>query len=245
MTRTAHGLADLPSRRASGLLAALPFLPKVVTFGLIVGVASRNAGWSLGELLFAALGVNAATAQLAALEFRDASHLGALAALMLGLNAKHLLFTSSLWPYLRDTAPWRAWLAAAMVTDSSWTACQLAAQRGALTPDFILCNAAVLTVAWTTGCAAGFQFGAVLTPQALHASGLDALVPLSMALLLPLGIRRHPGQWLSVALAAATALLWWKATGQQAMAVLAAGFAGIAVAVIQGQGHRVRERSCT
>jgi predicted branched-subunit amino acid permease len=230
--------------RIAGSLAALPFLPKVVTFGLIVGVASRNAGWGLGEVLFAALGVNAATAQLAALEFRDAYHVGALAALTLGLNAKHLLFTASLWPQLQGASRWRAWLAAAMVTDSSWTACQLAAQRGALTPEFILGNAAVLTAAWTAGCAAGFQFGAVLTPQALHALGLDALVPLSMALLLPLGVRRHRGQWLVVALAVAVALLWWKATGQQAAAVLAAGLTGIAAAALQGRWHDQRERPC-
>lgn len=211
-----------------GCMAALPFLPKVLAFGLIVGVASRNAGWGMGELVFAALGVNAATAQLAALEFRDAMHIGALVALTLGLNAKHLLFTASLWPYLKGARRWRAWLAAAMVTDSSWTSCHLAAQQGVLDADFVLGNSAVLTLCWTAGCMAGFQFGTVFTPHMLHVLGLDALVPLSMALLLPLGFRRNPRQLLPVGIGALMGLLWWWATDQQAVAVLLAGFVGMA-----------------
>jgi predicted branched-subunit amino acid permease len=210
-----------------GCIAALPFVPKVLVFGLIVGVASRNAGWKLAELVLATLGVNAATAQLAALEFRGVTHVGALVALTIGLNAKHLLFTASLWPYLKGASKWRVWLAASMVTDSSWTSCHLAAQRGAIDANFVLGNAFALTMVWTAGCIAGFQSGTVLTTQMLHRFGMDALVPLSMALLLPLGFRRSPDQVLPVGVGAATGLLCWWWTDQQALAVLFAGLAGM------------------
>lgn len=217
-----------PMGISHGWIAALPFIPKVLVFGLIVGVASKNADWSLGELIFAALSVNAATAQLAALEFHNSAHMGALIALTAGLNAKHLLFTASLWPYLKNSSKWRVGLAAAMVTDSSWTACHIAAQRGPIDVNFILGNASALTLAWTAGCIAGFQFGAVLTPQMLYSFGMDALVPLSMALLLPVGLRKNPHHLTPVAIGAAVGLLYWWRTDQQAMAVLLAGLAGMA-----------------
>lgn len=79
-----------------GWIAALPFIPKVLVFGLIVGVASKNADWSLNELILAALSINAATAQLAALEFNNSAHIGALIALTIGLYAKHLIFTHAI-----------------------------------------------------------------------------------------------------------------------------------------------------
>lgn len=210
-----------------GWIAALPFIPKVLVFGLVVGVASKNADWSLGELVLAALSINAATAQLAALEFHDSAHMGALIALTVGLNAKHLLFTASLWPYLKDSGKWRTWLAAAMVTDSSWTACHIAAQRGPIDANFVLGNACALTLAWTAGCIAGFQFGAIFTQQMLYRLGLDALVPLSMALLLPLGLRKNPHHLAPVAIGAVAGLACWWRTDQQAVAVLVAGVAGM------------------
>lgn len=217
-----------PMGISHGWIAALPFIPKVLVFGLIVGVASKNADWSLNELILAALSINAATAQLAALEFNNSAHIGALIALTIGLNAKHLIFTASLWPYLRNSGKWRAWLAAAMVTDSSWTACQMAAQRGPINVNFILGNASALTLAWTAGCIAGFQFGAVFTQQMLYRFGMDALVPLSMALLLPVGLRRNPHQLAPVAIGAVVGLACWWRTDQQAAAVLVAGLAGMA-----------------
>lgn len=217
-----------PMGISHGWISAIPFVPKVLVFGLIVGVASKNAGWSLGELVFAALSINAATAQLAALEFTNSADLGALVALTVGLNAKHLLFTASLWPYLKDADRWRMWLAAAMVTDSNWTACHIAAQRGPINVDFILGNASALTLAWTAGCICGFQFGAIFTPQMLYRFGMDALVPLSMALLLPIGLRKRPRHLAPVTIGAVTGLACWWLTDQQAMAVLLAGLSGMA-----------------
>ncbi|SCX72949.1 AzlC family ABC transporter permease [Variovorax sp. EL159] len=210
-----------------GWIAALPFIPKVLVFGLIVGVASKNADWSLGELVFAALSVNAATAQLAALEFNNSAHIGALIALTVGLNTKHLIFTASLWPYLKNSSKWRVWLAAAMVTDSSWTACHIAAQRGPINANFVLGNASALTLAWTAGCIAGFQFGAIFTQQMLYRFGMDALVPLSMALLLPIGLRKNPHQLTPVAIGAVAGWVCWWRTDQQAAAVLVAALAGM------------------
>lgn len=227
-----------PMGISHGWIAALPFIPKVLVFGLIVGVASKNADWSLNELILAALSINAATAQLAALEFNNSAHIGALIALTIGLNAKHLIFTASLWPYLKNSGKWRAWLAAAMVTDSSWTACHIAAQRGPINVNFILGNSSALTLAWTAGCIAGFQFGAVFTQQMLYRFGLDALVPLSMALLLPIGLRRNPHQLTPIGIGAVVGLAYWWRTDQQAAAVLVAGLAGMAATLWLHRRHK-------
>lgn len=218
---------SVPMGISHGWIAALPFIPKVLVFGLIVGVASKNADWSSGELIFAALSINAATAQLAALEFNNSAHIGALIALTVGLNAKHLIFTASLWPYLKNHSKWRVWLAAVMVTDSSWTACHIAAQRGPINVNFILGNSSALTLAWTAGCIAGFQFGAIFTQQMLYRFGMDALVPLSMALLLPIGLRKNPHHLTPVGIGAVVGLICWWRTDQQAAAVLVAGLAGM------------------
>lgn len=227
-----------PMGISHGWIAALPFIPKVLVFGLIVGVASKNADWSLNELILAALSINAATAQLAALEFNNSAHIGALIALTIGLNAKHLIFTASLWPYLKNSGKWRAWLATAMVTDSSWTACHIAAQRGPINVNFILGNSSALTLAWTAGCIAGFQFGAVFTQQMLYRFGLDALVPLSMALLLPVGLRRNPHQLAPIGIGAVVGLVYWWRTDQQAAAVLVAGLAGMAATLWLHRLHK-------
>ncbi|MDQ0042161.1 AzlC family ABC transporter permease [Variovorax boronicumulans] len=227
-----------PMGISHGWIAALPFIPKVLVFGLIVGVASKNADWSLNELILAALSINAATAQLAALEFNNSAHIWALIALTIGLNAKHLIFTASLWPYLKNSGKWRAWLAAAMVTDSSWTACHIAAQRGPINVNFILGNSSALTLAWTAGCIAGFQFGAVFTQQMLYRFGLDALVPLSMALLLPIGLRRNPHQLTPIGIGAVVGLAYWWRTDQQAAAVLVAGLAGMAATLWLHRRHK-------
>lgn len=219
-------------RLAEGTIAAVPFLPKVLIFGLIVGIASRNAGWELTELFIASIGVNAATAQLAVLEFKDDATVGAIVALTIGLNGKHLFFSASLWPYLTGPARWRRWLTASMLTDSSWAACQLAAHKGTLSVNFALANTLVLTAGWVSGCMAGFFFGAGLTPALLFSWGMDALVPLSMALLLPMGFRRRPDQILPVAGATAMALAWWAFTDQQAAALLLSSAIGMTFSLI-------------
>jgi hypothetical protein len=62
----------------------------------------------------------------------------------------------------------------------------------------------------------------------LYRFGMDALVPLSMALLLPLGLRKNPHHLTPVAIGAVVGLVCWWRTDQQAAAVLLAGLAGMA-----------------
>jgi len=191
------------------MVAASPFAANALAFGAVVGVASRQVGQSSMELFLSAFAVNAATSQLAAFEYwRGTLSLGSALLVTALLNAKHLLYAASLWPQIRVRNFRQLSLIGFAITDSSWICCQLAAQRGKLTPEFAIANSWALLSVWVLGCAAGFHLGTVIRPDHFHAIGLSVIAIVSIAALVPKALKgsRHllfPGM---VAAACATIL---------------------------------------
>lgn len=206
----------------------MPFLPKIVFFGLLVGAASSNEGLALHHLVVSALGVNAATAQLALLTLPEQTTAWGVLVLTIGLNAKLLAFTASIGPHISGDSRWKTALAGALTTDSSWACCQLAAQRGVLNAGYALTVSLIFTSVWLVGCLCGYLFSASIHQEAFRQFGLDALVPLSIALFITTGLRASPSGIRPVVFGALAGLIFWWLFSNQTIALML----GAAVAFI-------------
>lgn len=201
----------------------LPFLPKILFFGLLVGAASSSEGLALQGLLVSALGVNAATAQLALLKLPEQTTVWGVMALTVGLNAKLLVFTASIWPHISGDSRSKMYLAGALTTDSSWACCQLAAQRGALDCRYALGISLMFSAVWLAGCICGYFFSAGIHEENFRRFGLDALVPLSIALFIAMGMRGSLAKMHPIVLGAGAGLAcWWLFPNQTLALVLGA-----------------------
>ena len=94
-----------------GLRLALPVLPGMMAFGLAVGATAARKGLGFTDNLLMNLLVYAGMSQLVAMEaWPERFTLGALAglaALMITINARMLLMSAALYPWLRASSPWR------------------------------------------------------------------------------------------------------------------------------------------
>src|SRR3954465_6218186 len=107
-----------------GLWLALPGGPGMVAFGLAVGATAARKGLGFADNLLMNLLVYAGMSQLVALEaWPERFTLGALAglaALMITINARMLLMSAALYPWLHASSPWRIYPALHVLTDPSW-----------------------------------------------------------------------------------------------------------------------------
>jgi hypothetical protein len=94
-----------------GVRFALPVLPGMVAFGLATGATAARQGFSFVDSLLMNLFVYAGMSQLVAMEVwpqrLTTAALGALALLCATINARMLLITASLQPWLGGLPPWK------------------------------------------------------------------------------------------------------------------------------------------
>ena len=106
------------------LRLALPVLPGMIAFGLAVGATAARKGFSFLESLFMNLFVYAGMSQLVAMEvWPERVTIAALAALALlcaVINARMLLITASLQPWLGALPSWKIYPALHIVVDPGW-----------------------------------------------------------------------------------------------------------------------------
>lgn len=220
-------ISFLNSEYRSGILASGPFAPNALVFGTIVGVASREAGQEATELILSAFTVNAAMSQLAALEFwRGVLGFSSVLVAVIFLNAKHLLYGASLWSQFQRPSCTELSLIGFTLTDSSWICCQLAAQRGILTPRFAIANGWTLLAIWVSGCIFGFYLGTLISPDLLQRIGAPVIGVLSMAALAPKTLRSSKHLLAPGILAGVTSLVLYLLKFEQGLAILIGTFMG-------------------
>jgi predicted branched-subunit amino acid permease len=109
----------------------------------------------------------------------------AIVATTLIVNARHVLLTASLMPYLRDAGPWRRLLLAVQLTDESYA---LGARRfleGHGSATFTIGANLGIYVVWQCSTLAGILIGRSIPDPATY--GLDLVFPLTfIGLLVPL-----------------------------------------------------------
>lgn len=201
-------------------------------FGIVYGLSARQAGFSMAEAVAMSTLVFAGASQFAAIGYLTQG-LGwpAIIVLTAFLNARHLLYSAALAPWLsRTRRPVRAAMAH-VLTDEAFALSIAHFRRvgAADTPGYWYAAIATTFIPWNVATVAGMLLGgAVADPRAL---GIDVLFPAAMgglALGLATG-RREIVAAASGAAAAVIAALAWDAAGGILVGGLLGPFVAMAV----------------
>ncbi|HYM83161.1 MAG TPA: AzlC family ABC transporter permease [Candidatus Dormibacteraeota bacterium] len=237
---------DLRASRRRLVLDGMGLIASTGAFGIVYGLSARQAGLSLPEAVAMSTLVFAGASQFAAVGYLTQG-LGwpAIVVLTAFLNARHLLYSAALAPWLsRTRRPVRVAMAH-VLTDEAF-ALSSAHFRRVGEPDLAgYWYAAIVTtfIPWNVATIVGLLLGgAVADPRAI---GLDVVFPAAMgglALGLATGRREIAAAVAGAIIAVAIALAWDPAGG-----ILAGGLLGPFVAMLiprsPRQAARVTPRS--
>jgi len=211
-----------------GMREMLPLACFALPFGLAFGAAATERGLAPELATLMSLLVFAGASQFAALElWVEPLPLGALALVVLAVNARHLLLGAALAPWLLPLPPGQRHLVLAFLSDANWAHSRSAFERGARDAGLLLGGGLVMWAFWVAGTAAGGLLGSGLGD--LRRFGLDLMMPAFFATMLV-------GQWRGradlppwvVAGAVALAGVWLLPPGWHVIAGgLAGGLAGL------------------
>ena len=187
----------------SGLWAAAPLAPGLVSVGVLYGVTATEAGMPAWSVIVTSLVVATGTAQFLALELLGQGYAWWLAALAgLLVNVRYAVYALHLGRFARPlpTLPRMAYLAVVSDEGFALTTPLVCSQRGGQ-PSQLQWSAGVMVVVWLSwqlGTAIGATAGRVV-PDGV---GLEMAIPLTLVAVLALltSSRRH----LAVALIAGT-----------------------------------------
>jgi 4-azaleucine resistance transporter AzlC len=200
-----------------GLRLALPVLPGMIAFGLAVGATAARKGFSFLESAAMNLFVYAGMSQLVAMEvWPEHVTIGALAALALlcaVINARMLLITASLQPWLGALPPWKIYPSLHIVVDPGWLIAMRYRAQGGSDIGVFFGSSVLLALVWMSATSVGHLAGALISdPRRL---GIDLVMPVFFAaMLIPLwgGPRRGAAWLVAGAVALAVQQLfggWW------------------------------------
>jgi len=200
-----------------GVRFALPVMPGMIAFGLAVGATAARKGFSFVESLLMNLFVYAGMSQLVAMEVwperLTMAALGALALLCATLNARMLLITASLQPWLGAMPRWQIYPALHLTVDPGWLIAMRYRAEGGSDIGVFLGSGALLAFTWMSATSAGYFAGALVSDP--RAFGIDLVMPVFFAaMLVPLwrGARRAVAWVIAGAVALMVQQLlggWW------------------------------------
>jgi predicted branched-subunit amino acid permease len=172
-----------------GVQMAIPAMPGMVAFGLAVGATAARKGLTLVDSVLMNIIVFAGAAQFVALEvWPERFSIAAIAALALlvgTVNARILLVTASLHPWLGGSPTWQVYPTLYITTDSSWLITMRYRSEGGSDAGVLLGSSVVLALAWIAASTAGYLGGALAGDTKKF--GLDLVMPVFFtAMLVPL-----------------------------------------------------------
>jgi predicted branched-subunit amino acid permease/uncharacterized membrane protein len=161
----------------------------MIAFGLAVGATAARKGFSFLESLFMNLFVYAGMSQLVAMEVWPErvtiAALGALMFLCIVINARMLLITASLQPWLGALPPWKIYPALHIVVDPGWLIAMRYRAEGGSDIGVFFGSSVMLAIAWMSATTAGHLAGALITDP--RRFGIDLVMPVFFAaMLIPL-----------------------------------------------------------
>jgi 4-azaleucine resistance transporter AzlC len=230
---------DIRAARRDLVLASLGFAVSGFGFGLVYGLAAREAGFSIIEATAMSVFVLAGAAQFAAVGLiADGAGWPSIVVLTALLNARHLLYSAVMAPWLAGRSRLERAAMAHVLTDETFALSLAHFQRIGRTdvPGFWLA-AAIDCLSWPIATAVGVAAGQLILDPAQF--GLDVVFPAAMAgLALTLATDR-PAIAAAVA-GAALAVVGGIVVGPAASIVAGGFLAPIAGLLIERQGEPSR-----
>ena len=173
--------ASLEASRRRLLIEALGIAVSAVGFGFVYGLSAREAGFSPIEAVAMSLIVFGGAAQFAAVGY-VASGLAWPGVVLLTflLNARHLLYSAALAPWLRDVPFWRRAVIAHLLTDEAFALSIGHFRRVGRTDERGYWIAAIAStfIPWNLATLAGALLGAQIPDPARF--GIDIIFPAAM-----------------------------------------------------------------
>jgi 4-azaleucine resistance transporter AzlC len=196
---------------------ALPVLPAMTAFGLAVGATAARKGFSFAENLVMNVFVYAGMSQLVAMEaWPERVTIGAMAALMVlmvTVNARMLLMSAALYPWLGASPPWKIYPTLHVLADPSWIIAMRYRANGGTDAGILLGSSVLLGVAWIGAACIGHVGGTMIADPRRY--GIDLVMPVFFAaMLIPLWRGARPAiAWIVDCVVAVTvhqlAGGWW------------------------------------
>lgn len=177
----------------AGVRAELPLLIGVFPFGLIYGALALSAGLSPAAAQMMSSMVFAGSAQFAAAQLiRDAAPAAVIIVTIAMINLRHMLYSASMAPYIKNLSTrWKS-LLAYLLTDEAYAATITHYQEAGTTPTshwFFLGAGLALWTTWQASSALGIFLGTALPPS----WPLDFALPLTfIAMVVPV-LKDRPG----------------------------------------------------
>ena len=220
---------------ARGARAGQPLAVATFIYGIAFGLMAQQISLSLVEASLMSAFVFSGTAQLATLgilsEAGGAGGVGvaAIAATVLVMNARYILFSAALRPWLSGLSPGRVYGTLFFLGDGNWLLSMKAHDAGEQDAGFLLGSGVLIFAGWTAGTALGVTTGAIAPdPRVL---GLDFLL-VAFAGAMMLAMTKARADFLVIA-AGALAAIAVGALASFGWAIVAAGLAGGAVAYLR------------
>jgi predicted branched-subunit amino acid permease len=215
-----------------GMRLALPVVPAMIAFGLAVGATAARKGLLFVDNALMNVTVYAGMSQLVAMEIWPEhftlAAIAALAVITATINARMLLITASLYPWLGPLPAWKIYPALHFMVDPGWLIAMRYRAEGGSDIGVFLGSGAMLAFTWMSATSAGYFAGALVSDP--RAFGIDLVMPVFFAaMLFPLwrGARRAVA-W---AIAGAVALMvqqlfggWWFIVAGAVAGSVAGGF---------------------
>jgi 4-azaleucine resistance transporter AzlC len=223
--------AALAESRRQLLLDALGIAVSAMGFGFVYGLAAREAGFSPIEVIAMSTIVFAGAAQFAAVGYVTSGLAWpAIVLLTALLNARHLLYSAALAPWLRHVPIWRRAVMAHLLTDEAFALTIAHFQRVGRTDErgFWIAAIASTFIPWNLATFAGSVLGGQIPDP--NRFGIDIIFPAAMiglAVGLVTGRRELVAAMVGAAVAVVAALLTSPPIG-----IVAGGLVGPAVGLL-------------
>ncbi len=169
-----------------GMRLALPVAPAMVAFGLAVGATAARKGLTLIDSVLMNLLVYGGASQLVAMEIWPQhftlAAITSLAIVCAVINARFILITASLHPWLGPLPAWQVYPALQIVVEPNWLIAMRYRGEGGSDAGVFLGSCVLLWIAWMGASTAGYLLGAQISDPRRY--GIDLVMPLFFSIML-------------------------------------------------------------